>query len=195
MDNHAKIRSGCNFILPTRPTWRDQDQVRCCSAEIGMGSIVCVTVRSLQFQYRHPDTYILEPQFGLQTSLVYICGTFSSIIHYSVRLLNSLIVTPPNNYFCTLGAKATLFSINAILPCRISQVGTPYVTAVSTLIITRLVVLVAHLISPFTLVFRSKTPRPAHTPSVAHRRRVDMKGKKNTKEQKSLNQFGMKYSV
>lgn len=122
MDNHAKIRSGCNVILPTRPTWRDQDQVRCCSAEIGMGSIVCVTVRSLQFQYRHPDTYILEPPFGLQTSLVYICGTFSSIIHYSVRLLNSLIVTPPNNYFCTLGAKATLFFINAILPCRISQV-------------------------------------------------------------------------
>ena len=42
------------------PPGRDQDQVRCCTAEIGMGSIVCVTVRSLQFQYHTDmtDTYI-----------------------------------------------------------------------------------------------------------------------------------------
>ncbi len=52
------------------------------------------------------DTYILacypEPPIGLQTSLVYICGTFSSIIHYSVILLKSLIVTPAHELISVL---------------------------------------------------------------------------------------------
>lgn len=83
MQNHDQAAM---LSLPTRPTWRDQNQVRCCSAEIGMGSIVASQFVLFNFNTDTvTDTYILacypEPHLAFKHRLC----TF--VVHFQASFI------------------------------------------------------------------------------------------------------------